>query len=525
MRSSRLAGVLFAVLAGVSSRGEADVIGRALKAAADQAGGSGPPQQPSDLTQWAGQARAITLPELLQAAVRQSPALQNARLDIAVAEARIQQTWARNDWLIQARLTGARDTSPNQGTTTSVGGSIDVTRLLPTGGTVGLHADSTYTRTKDSFQHLFDGTSWIDDVDAAITQPLLRGRGRMLFEANEARATLARDVTVLARRLAAIQTVQAVISAYWDLVLAEQTVAITQGSLDLARERLRVTQIGADGGKVPRSEIPAVLQIIATREEDVLNGELGELNASIALRRSAGMPIGGGELGLRVATDLDTQDQPFELGPLVERAYAASPELAELAKQDTSATIDIAVTENGLLPQLDAALTVGPTGTAASFGESWSNLAQFKAISIQGSLTFSQSIGQNDVRGRAREQRELRRKLTVNAADIRAQIAQTMSRSVAQLELARRRVTLSQRAIDLANENIKIETDRFNLGKSTNFDVLNRLEELRQAELRKAQALIDWHKAEVVIHALTGDLLPMYGIAVDATPAIAEPSR
>ncbi|MGH2897457.1 MAG: TolC family protein, partial [Solirubrobacteraceae bacterium] len=119
------------------------------------------------------------------------------------------------------------------------------------------------------------------------------------------------------------------------------------------------------------------------------------------------------------------------------------------------------------------------------------------------------------VKGRLRETREVKRKLAVNALDVRAQIAQTMTRAVAQLEVARRRVTLSQRAIDLANENIKIETDRFNLGKSTNFDVLNRLEDLRQAELRKTQALIDWHKAEILVQALTGDILPAYGITVD----------
>jgi outer membrane protein TolC len=309
--------------------------------------------------------------------------------------------------------------------------------------------------------------------------------------------------------------VQAVISAYWDLVLAEQTVAITQQSLDLARERLRVTQIGADGGKVPRSEIPAVLQIIATRQEDVLNGEYSVLNSSIALRRATGLPIGAGELGLRVATDLDTQDQTLALGPLVERAYAASPELAQLAKQNASATIDIEVTENGLLPQLDAALTLGPTGTDSRPSEAWKDVAEFKSIALTGTLTFSRSLGQNDIRGRAREQRELKRKLVVNAIDLKSQIAQTMTRAVAQLELARRRVQLSQEAIRLANENIKIETDRFNLGKSTNFDVLNRLEDLRQAELRKTQAMIDWHKGEVVVQALTGDLLPVYGIALE----------
>ena len=45
--------------------------------------------------------------------------------------------------------------------------------------------------------------------------------------------------------------------------------------------------------------------------------------------------------------------------------------------------------------------------------------------------------------------------------------------------------------------------------------MLNRQEELRQAELRKAQAMIDWHKAEGTIQALTGDILPAYGISVE----------
>jgi outer membrane protein TolC len=532
MRFSRLVCLLFALIAGTSSRGQADVLGHALKAAEQQAGGGAATQTP-DLIQWAGEPRAITLPELLQITVRQAPNLQAAKLDIAVAEARIEQTWGRNDWLVKAQLTGSRINDVPQGATTidkdlRFGGIADLSRALPTGGTIDLHAASSYEfyrattptntinpGTGQLLNFVSSATTWTDDLNVQLTQPLLRGRGRRLFDANEAKATLARDVSVLARRLAAIQTVQTVISAYWDLVLAEQTVAITRGSLDLARERLRVTQIGADGGKTPRSEIPAVLQIIATREEDVLNGELTVLNASIAMRRAAGMPIGPGELGLRVATDLEAREAALDLGQLVERSFAASPELAQLAKQDASATIDVEVAENGLLPQLDAALTIGPSGTSDRFGDAADHLAKFNSISVSGSLTFSQSLGRHEVLGRTHEQRELKRKLAVNATDIRSQIAQTMARSVAQLELARRRVTLSQRAIDLANENIKIETDRFNLGKSTNFDVLNRLEDLRQAELRKAQATIDWHKAEVVIQSLTGDLLPMYGLSVD----------
>lgn len=533
MRFARLGVVLFALL-GAPRAADADLLARAISAA-EQSGGQQQPGQPppgqqpaaaasstDDLTAWSGPARQTALPELLQHAVRHSPSLATAQIDIAIAEARIQQTLARDDWQLDAVLSVTSQPQNFGGLavdrSTTVNLSVDLTRALPTGGTVTLHAGQGYNRANSiDFMTGMRGTitTWNDEVTATIVQPLLRGRGRLLYEANERRAALSRDAAVLGRRLAAIQAVQAVIAAYWDLVFAERQVAITRSSLELAKERLRITQIGADGGKVPRSEIPAVQQIIATREEEVLNGELGVLDRSITLRRTAGLPIGKGELGLRLGAELQARDAAWDLGDLTERAYQASPELAQLTKQDAVAKLDVEVTENGLLPRLDAALTLGPAGQDPSFGTAWKDTVTFKSLQIGGSLTFQHAFGQENVKGLVREQREQRKRLEVTAGDVRAQLAQTMARAVAQAELARRRVALSQRAIDLATENIKIESDRFNLGKATNFDVLNRQEELRQAELRKAQAIIDWHKAETVVQALTGDILPTYGINVE----------
>jgi len=504
----------------MSTPARADVLRRVFDRA--DGGGTSPPPV-DDLTSWAGPPRQTNLPELLQFAIRHVPSLASAKLDIAIAEARIEQTYARSDWQINADLSASRSTGglfSGQEVDRSILGqsSVDVFRVLPSGGTLTFHTASTYNST--TFQDpvandLLGGKNWRHELSASFSQPLLRGRGRWWYEASEHRATLTRDVSVLAKRAATIQAVQEIVAAYWDLVLAEHQVAITRASLDLARERLRITTIGADGGKIPRSEIPAVEQIIATREEDVLNGELAVLDRSFALRRSTGMPIGKGELGLRVGADLGAGDATFELGELIQRAFVAAPELAQLAKQDAVAKLDIEVTEHGLLPRLDAALTLGPTGQDGNFGTAWKNVAKFDTFTVGGQLTFQHTLGQENVRGQSRELHITRQKLEVTAADLKAQIAQSMARAVAQLELARRRVALSQRAIDLAKQNIQIESDRFNLGKSTNFDVLNRQEELRQSELRKAQAEIDWHKAEVVVQALTGDLLPTYGIAVD----------
>lgn len=515
--------MIVSILVALPAYAQADLLKHALDGQSPGGTGSGsataPTSQENDLVTWAGEAKPITLPELLQLAIRQAPALASAKLDIAVAEAQIAETWARHDWTVGAQVNFAKAGSSIfsgiqlQGTT-SASASVDIGRVLPTGGTIDLKADTNYSHT-DASSIFPESTYWTSDIVGSITQPLLKGYGSDLYNAQERRATLTRDVAVLARRLAALNTIEAVVSAYWDLVLAEQQVAITEQSLALARERLRVTEIQVKGGKVADAEVPAVQQIIATREEDVLNGELAVLDRSIALRRAVGMPIGANELGLRVTTDLGATETKLDLADLIERTYNASPELAELGKQDQASTIDIDVNDNGLLPQLDLALQAGPRGTDRLFGSSEKDMVEFKAYQVQGSLTFSRSLHKYDVKYRSRELRAGREKLRVNAFDVRAQLAEGMAQAVAQIELAKRRVVLSQRAIDLAKENIRIETDRFNLGRSTNFDVLNRLEEQRQAELRRAQALIDWHKAETVVQTLTGDLLPMFGISLE----------
>ncbi|HLL21235.1 MAG TPA: hypothetical protein VK427_03840, partial [Kofleriaceae bacterium] len=72
-----------------ASTARADLLPRALFQPADPQGTGAPAPTPAatpppsvdDLASWAGPARPTTLPELLQLALRQAPALQSARID------------------------------------------------------------------------------------------------------------------------------------------------------------------------------------------------------------------------------------------------------------------------------------------------------------------------------------------------------------------------------------------------------------------------------------------------------------
>jgi outer membrane protein len=467
------------------------------------------------MTTWAGEATATSLSELLAQAIRSAPQLASAQLDTEIAEGHILEATARDDWQLGADLSVRSSagqiggTSINRQTTITASGQLS--RLLPTGGSFTIEGQ---TSVNDVDAPMFGGREWSDTVTATLSHPLWRNRGREISYAALTRATLSRDATLLSRRVSAIAVTQTLIAAYWDLVLAEQEVAIAEASLGLAEERLRLTRAGIKGGKVADAEALAVEQAIATRTEELLAAQLSIVDRSIALRRAAGLPIGRGALVLRVDAAISAGDRTFALDALLENAYAASPELARLAVDQKVTEIDVEVTKEGLLPQLDAALTLGPSGRDATASGALKNLVTLDDYQLGATLTYRQSLGASDVRGRLRAAQGQLEKVKVSAADVKQQVAQSMTVAVGQLELARRRLTLAERTIELSQRNIEVELTRFGLGKSTNFDVLQRQDELKQARLRRVRAMIDWRKGEATVMALAGELLPFYGITL-----------
>jgi outer membrane protein len=458
------------------------------------------------------------LAALLQLAVRQSPALATASIDVEAAEAQIDQTLGLDDWQVAAALSASAATGSSafglfnfnhqyQGAL-----SAGLSRPLSTGGTVGVEAKTDYTNNDPPLSG--GPTTWTDQITASLTQPLLRGRGRHVARATQVEARLSRDAAELGRRQAAIDVVRGVVTQYWSLVAAEQAVAIAKASLGLAEERLRVTQLGVKGGKVADSELLAVEEAIATRQEDVINAEVAVIEQSVGLRRAVGMDIGPGNIGLATRVDLTVPARSWSLDDLLDRAMGSSPQLAQLATEEKNATLEIEVTENGLLPQLDLDLTLGPLGSDTTAARALKDMVKLGGVTVSGGLTYTQTLGNHAARGRTRAQRAARERIRVNAQDVRLQITQTMAQTVALIRAANQRVELATRAIALAKKNIVVEQARFDLGKSTNFDVLLRQDELRQAQLRLAQAQVDWHKAQAVIAALTGTILDDYGIAL-----------
>lgn len=460
----------------------------------------------------AGPARQITLPDVLAMMVQTSPALAQARLDRDIAAAAVARAQTWRDWNVgaDARVTTRALGVLGQQTTVELSG--DLAKNLATGGTVSLHAEADYQRSPSASG---DGSNlYTETITANLIQPLMRGRGEQLVLAAERAAGHDRSAAQMAERAAAIDEVRTAVLTYLDLTAAEYNLQIQRSSLDLARERLRVTEAGIRAGGVAESETIAVEQAIATREEGAMTSELSVIDESLTLRRLIGMDIGPGQIALSTRIDLAVPARSWDAGALIGQALDFSPELARLNELEAGATIDVELSDNGILPRLDLGLTFGPTGTGDDPGTATRNLVTFDNFTAIGSLSYRHPLGARAAKADQLVARARREKIKVTAIDVKRQIVEAMTRAVAQVQAAERRFGIAARAVKLAEKSLTVEQARLGLGRSRNVDVLIRQDELRAAQLRASQAVIDWHRAATSIATLTGELLPTYGITL-----------
>jgi len=78
----------------------------------------------------------------------------------------------------------------------------------------------------------------------------------------------------------------------------------------------------------------------------------------------------------------------------------------------------------------------------------------------------------------------------------------------------RTRVALAEKAIAIAESNLKAEHASFLAQRSNNFQVMQRQSQLIDAKLRRGRAITDYHVAVAQLQFLSGTLLDTYRIHV-----------
>lgn len=367
----------------------------------------------------------LTLEAAVLAAVRNNLDIETARIGKSITAADIERAEAAFDWVVGAGAGFDRIDEPSVGILFSGSGSgstvipnvtnqrnwsfdAGVSRALESGGTLSLTARSSRVDNLDSDLYTPD-PAWSSAVALGLTQPLLRGFGT---ETALAEIRLAQNRDSVAREALRAQLLDIVArteQAYWALVSARARLVSAEWLVTVGEE-VRDVLAKRREFDATLAEYANAVATVEARKSVVLESRrrLSEAgNALKAIINDPALPLGG-EADV-VPADAPS-DAPFtaDLRKAIETAIARAPSIQQALVAIDSASVGVAVADDGRLPQLDLAAEISWFGLRDDFGDSYSDIAAGDFVNYAAGLRFSQALG-NRAAESAYRQARLRR--------------------------------------------------------------------------------------------------------------------
>lgn len=430
--------------------------------------------------------------------------------------------------------------------------------LLPFLGTeYNLQLDGARERTNVTIQVLSPEltSSWA----VSVTQPLMRD---LIWNEPWTRVKTTKLASAEVRenfRRAVMDTVRNIEGAYWDLIATEEQKRVAEKSLETARSLLEQTGTQYEVGVISKVEVTEAEAGVAAREFELIRETNTYDNAQ---DRLIDLVLGR---GLRAESTLEVQptDRPedfiaydIDVPEAVEMAFVHRPELAAKHKEIERRRVELKFAKNQRLPSLDAILSYGNEGLAGAqnrkfdpcrfvaddpttipderaaceasppmvpttgFGDTFDDYFTEDAKQFVARAVLSVPIPNTSARNTvSKRELELRRSVT-ELRRLEQQIIVDVRRRARDLEAAQEGIESAERRRVAAEEQLRAERIRLEYGESTPFDVLQREEDLVEAESQKIGALRVYRTSATDLDRAQGTILRNRNIKIEEVSAL-----
>jgi outer membrane protein len=411
----------------------------------------------------------------------------------------------------------------NQGTRTDIwSGNVGVGQQLPWGGgSYSVGWNSLRTNASSSLSNFNPAVT--AQLQAIVSQPLLRD-----FKIDPLRAQVTTAATN--QRIADIGLEElgtslgaAAQRAYWNLVLARAAVTVQQQSLELSQELERNNRARVDVGQSPPLDLVSARAEVAQRREGLIVAQTQVRQAEDQLRILIMDPKRADFWTVR----LEPADLVPPIGPApdvdaaVRNALNLRTDLQRTRRQIENSETALALAKNAALPDLRLQatyLTNGLGGTEllrtggfpgtvvgqqfTAFGDVLRQLfvADFPTWTV--GFTLSYPLGRSaDQATLARTGLE-REQTSAQLRSSEFKVVREVRQSAMVVEQNRERIGTTRLARELSEQRLDAEQKRFEVGMSTNFNVIQAQRDLAVARNSELQAQLDYQLALITFETV-----------------------
>ncbi len=498
--------------------------------------GSGPTRAPGDQQAAAGPTLSLTIDEAVKMALdknldiavqRLSPQMYD--LSLASVKAAYLPTFTsliggqHQTAVPVSLLTGGQQVTTSTGT---VNGQF--TQNLPWGGG---NVNATWNNNRvftNSFFYNYN-PAYNTNLTAQYTQPLLRG-----LHVDAARQQLAvtrvnRAISDLQLRTTITNTVTSVRDAYWDLVLAVESIEVAKASVDLAHQLADENQKRVQAGAMTRLDLVTATSQEATDRHTLVLAEGTRRTTELALKR---LLVAGPDDELWRA-EIEPVDRPDDYRPLaidleagLRRALSERTDLAQAKQQVTANDATIRYLRDQTRPQADLVAsyalaglggtqlirdTSGPSPFTApviatipgAYGNALSSALGNNYPTWGIALNVTYPVGYSAARAEAARAQIQASQVVAQMHLLEVQVVTEVTDAAIAARNAFDEIETAKQAQDLAAQKLDAEQKKFAVGLSTNYSVVQAQRDLfdarnavLRAEITHQKALVDFDRAQ-----------------------------
>jgi outer membrane protein TolC len=438
---------------------------------------------------------------------------------------------------LTSTFSGASTTTPNSssiqgsqvaGVPIVTGASVfngGVAQAVPWGGgsfAVALNNSRNTTTSLNTLYNPTYNTFW----SGTYTQPLLRNFGIDSTRQQLGVTKINRDISDVQLKATIANTLSNVRNAYWDYVFAVQAVDVAQQSVNLAEQLVKDNQTRVEVGTMAPIDVVQAQSQSATARQNLAVAVQTRNTSELALKRL----IVNGTQDTNWSAQLDPVDRPdfrpeaIDVEGSVRRALADRTDLDIARKTVAENDITLKYLNDQLKPQLDFVGSYGLVGLGGSqyqFAEGATGVNRVPIGSLPGGysdaltnlfgasnprwtmqLNFSYPLGQSSQEASVARAKVQLNQVNAQMKQIELQVATDVTNAAVTAQSNVDRVQAAQAARELAQKQLEAEQSKFEVGMSTNYNVIQSQRDLATAQNNELQSVLNYRKSLVELERL-----------------------
>ncbi len=469
-----------------------------------------------------GASLTVSLEDAISMALAQNIALKVEKIQPEMARAMIEKERAAFDTAISAEFSGSEKLGKTIFQQGNLGDSVSnrtdaalKIEKLSESGTRG-SVDMSLVRSRSArSDNLFATRLGIN-----LTHPLRRGAGKDVNLVSLRQAELDLEWSEHELKGFVLNFVAQIENQYWQYYLSCRQLEIVRESLELARRQRDETHKRIEAGSIAESEEAAAEAEVALRHEDLINAGSQAVEKAVSLLRSINPDSGNFWQIKPELSDEPVLSRPgkMTLEEHISVALEMRPELQQARLMLARDELEVVASKNGMLPQLDFFVTLGKTGYSTAFTGSNPRPGEKGSYDIAAGFTYDLVRGRRAARAEIRKARAsaaMRREALANLEQL---VKEDVIKAYIEVERTMQQMTATAATSQKQQEKLRVEEVKFNVGKTTAFQVAQAQRDLAAARIAEAQAAVGYTTAVVELLRADGSLLERNGILSGGSP-------